>query len=299
MEAGDSTTGDGDEDVWQDRTGDDRAAAGAELGDSRHLDGRADDDDADGQGADGPDLHVRREVITRCQEQPYRKGSGYEAVDDEGDGNAFGADGKERSQGRRCLDGRAEDDGQQGQGDADDGAFFNAARAQELHINTDENSNRNGHADGERTPRAVVQGVDDDDGHAGHSQDVEEQDGEGRSQASLVTNLGFCDLSDGFAIVTHGAEEDDHVVDSTGEDAADEDPQGTGQITELSGNDRAYERAGTGDSGEVMAKDDVLVGRHVVVAVFKAEGRRDLVLIDRQDFGGNEGAIETVSQYKY
>ena len=48
-----------------------------------------------------------------------------------------------------------------------------------------------------------------------------------------------------------------------------------------------------------MAKDDVLVGRHVVVAVFKAEGRRDLVLIDRQDFGGNEGAIETVSQYKY
>ena len=88
-------------------------------------------------------------------------------------------------------------------------------------------------------------------------------------------------------------------MDSTGENAADEDPQGTGQITELSGNDRAYERAGTGDSGEVMAKDDVLVGRHVVVAVFKAESRRDLVLIDRQDFGGNEGAIETVSQYKY
>ena len=88
-------------------------------------------------------------------------------------------------------------------------------------------------------------------------------------------------------------------MDSTGEDAADEDPQGAGQITELSGNDRAYERAGTGNSGEVMAEDDVLIGRHVVVTVFEAEGRCDLVLVDRQDFGGNESAIETVGQYEY
>ena len=144
-----------------------------------------------------------------------------------------------------------------------------------------------------------MQGVDDDDGHTGHSQDVEEQDGKGRSQACLVTNLSFGDFSDGFTIVAHGTKEDDHVVDSTGEDAADEDPQGAGQITELSGNDRAYERAGTGNSGEVMAEDDVLVSRHVVVTVFEAEGRRDLVLIDRQDFCRNKGAIETVSQYKY
>ena len=71
------------------------------------------------------------------------------------------------------------------------------------------------------------------------------------------------------------------------------------QITELSGNDRAYERAGTGDSGEVMAEDDVLIGRHVVVTVFEAEGRCDLVLVNRQDFGGNESAIETVGQYEY
>ena len=180
VEAGNSTAGDGDEDIRQDRAGDDRAAASAELGDSRHLDCRADDDDADGQGADGTNLHVCRKIITGSQEQPYRKGGSYEAVNDEGDGNAFGADRKQRCQRRRSLDGRAKDDGQQSQGDTDDGAFFNAARTQELHVEADEDGDRDGHADGEGPPGAVVQGVDDDDGHTGHSQDVEEQDGKGR-----------------------------------------------------------------------------------------------------------------------
>ena len=83
VEAGNSTAGDGDEDIRQDRAGDDRAAASAELGDSRHLDCRADDDDADGQGADGTNLHVCRKIITGSQEQPYRKGGSYEAVNDE------------------------------------------------------------------------------------------------------------------------------------------------------------------------------------------------------------------------
>ena len=243
MEARDSTAGDGDEDVRQDRTGDDRAAAGAELGDSRHLDHRSDDDDADSEGADSTDLHVRREVVTRCQEQPYRQGCGDEAVDDEGDGNALGIDRKERGQRRRRLDGRAGDDGEERQDDADDRAFFNVARTQVLHVEADEDSDRDGHADGERAPGAVMQGIDDDDGHAGHSQDVEEEDGKRCGQADFVTDLGFCDFGDGLAVIAHGSEEDDHVVDSTGEDAADEDPQGTGQITELGGNDRANERA--------------------------------------------------------
>ncbi len=34
-------------------------------------------------------------------------------------------------------------------------------------------------------------------------------------------NLCFCHFGDGFTIVTHGAEEDDHVMDSTGEDTTD------------------------------------------------------------------------------
>ena len=48
-----------------------------------------------------------------------------------------------------------------------------------------------------------------------------------------------------------------------------------------------------------MAEDDVLVGRHVVVAVFKTEGRRNFVLVQGQYLGGDESAVKTVCQYEY
>lgn len=43
-------------------------------------------------------------------------------------------------------------------------------------------------------------------------------------------DLCFGDFGNGLAVVTHGAEEDDHVMDGTGEDPADENHKGTGQI---------------------------------------------------------------------
>ena len=186
------------------------------------------------------------------------------------------------------LDGRAYDDGEQYEDDADDRSFLNLAGAQELQIQADENSNRNRHADGEGTPRAVVQGVDDDDGHTGHSEDIQEQYGEGRSQADFVADLRFCDFGDGFAVIAHGSEEDNHIVYGPCEDAPDKNPQRAGQITELSGNNRAYERACASDSCEVMAEYDVFVRRNIVVAVFETECRRDFVLVQRQYFSGDE-----------
>ena len=57
----------------------------------------------------------------------------------------------------------------------------------------------------------------------------------------------------------------------TCEDAPDKNPQRAGQITELSGNNRAYERACASDSCEVMAEYDVFVRRNIVVAVFETE----------------------------
>ena len=299
METGNSTAGDGDEDVRKNRASDDRAAASAELGQGRHLDGRADDDNADSQSTDSTDFHVRGEVITRSQEQPYRKSCGDEAVDDQGDINSVAADGENRSQCRRSLYSRTSDNSQQCQDDTDDRAFLDFARTEELHVNTNEQSDRNRHADGECTPGAVMQGVGNNNGHTSHSEDIQEQYGKGRSQTCLITNLGFCDFSDGFAIVPHGAEEDNTVMDSTGENTTDEDPQGTGQIPELGSDDRAYERASTSDSSEVMTKYDVLIRRYIVMTIFETEGRCDIVLVDRQDFGTDESAVEPVSQYEH
>ena len=86
---------------------------------------------------------------------------------------------------------------------------------------------------------------------------------------------------------------------STGENTTDEDPQGTGQIPELGSDDRAYERASTSDSSEVMTKYDVLIRRYIVMTIFETEGWCDIVLVDRQDFGTNESAVEPVSQYEH
>ena len=118
-------------------------------------------------------------------------------------------------------------------------------------------------------------------------------------QADFVADLRFGDFGDGFPVIAHGGKEDDHVVDGTSEDTTDEDPKGARQVTELSRNDRTDQGAGAGNSREVMAEDDVLVGRHVVVAVFKTEGRCDFILVNGQYFCGNKSTIETVSQYKY
>lgn len=59
VETGDSTAGDGDEDVRQNRTGDDRAAARDELVTSRHLDHRPTMMIPRAK-ADGTDFHVRQ-----------------------------------------------------------------------------------------------------------------------------------------------------------------------------------------------------------------------------------------------
>ena len=48
-----------------------------------------------------------------------------------------------------------------------------------------------------------------------------------------------------------------------------------------------------------MAEYDVFVRRNIVVAVFETECRRDFVLVQRQYFSGDEGAVKAVSQYEH
>ena len=48
-----------------------------------------------------------------------------------------------------------------------------------------------------------------------------------------------------------------------------------------------------------MTKYDVLIRRYIVMTIFETEGRCDIVLVDRQDFGTDESAVEPVSQYEH
>ena len=74
-------------------------------------------------------------------------------------------------------------------------------------------------------------------------------------------------LAQGASAAAHGEEHDEVVLDGAGEDDADDDPDGAGQVAHLGGEDRAHQGAGAGDGGEVVAEEDVAVGADVVLAV--------------------------------
>ena len=63
----------------------------------------------------------------------------------------------------------------------------------------------------------------------------------------------------------------------------------------MRGEDRAYERAGTGDGGEVVAEDNPFVGGDEVVAVVETFGGRGAPVVESHDAGGDEFSIETVA----
>src|SRR5690349_5260450 len=64
------------------------------------------------------------------------------------------------------------------------------------------------------------------------------------------------------------------------EDRADQDPERARQVAHLRGEDGPDEWPGAGDGGEVVAEQDVLVGRDVVEAIIVADGGRRASRID-------------------
>lgn len=82
---------------------------------------------------------------------------------------------------------------------------------------------------------------------------------------------------------------------TTEEDAADEDPQQHRDPTENSGLDRAVDRAGARDGGEVVAHQDRGLCRAVVHAVFQLVSRGRAGRVDAPLFG-QPSAVENVAQ---
>ncbi len=102
-------------------------------------------------------------------------------------------------------------------------------------------------------------------------------------------------LRERFAVAAHGGKEDDEILHGAAEDDADEDPEGAGQVAELRGEDRADERPGAGDGGEVMAEDDPFVGLHEVLAVLVDFAGRGAPVVEREHVGGDPFGIEAVA----
>ena len=81
VESGDRAAGDRDERERKDLAGEHRSRAVGELRQRRHVQRRQRDHDAERQREDDADLHERRQIVARRQQQPHRQHGRREAVD--------------------------------------------------------------------------------------------------------------------------------------------------------------------------------------------------------------------------
>lgn len=270
MEAGEGAAGDGDEEEGEERPGEGGTGARRrELGDRRHLHLGARDEDADREQRDRADLHVGRQVVAGGEEQPDREHRRGEAVADEQPGQRDRLEGEGLRQRRVLGDPAATDDGRDEQGHADERDLADRAGPQVAQVQAHEERDGDGHRDGEDTPGGVGQGADDDDAQDG---DEDEHDGEhtdDRGGAPDPSELVAGHLPEAASAASDRQVQDHVVLHRSGEDDADDDPQGARQVAHLGGEHGADERPGTGDRGEVVPEEHPPVRRHEVLAVFE------------------------------
>ena len=293
--AADRAARDRDEREGKERAGEHRSGAVDEPRERRHLERRQHDENADRQRDHDADLHERGEIVARREQQPHRKDRRREAVDHEQHGQRPSAQREDR--GEIGLSGDPAS-GVEGEGDeqheADRARLEHAARADPAHVDAHQHRDRNRESDRHRSPRARLERVHD---HEREHRDQHDHDAEHRDERGVSgdgADLFLRHLAERFAVAPNGRAEDDEVLHRAADHDADDDPQNARQIAELRGERGSHERTGPGDGGEVMAEHDPLVGGHEVATVGESFRGRLPLVVEREDFRGDEGAVEAI-----
>ena len=115
-----------------------------------------------------------------------------------------------------------------------------------------------------------------------------------RDHAGHVAQFGFDEFAQRAAIAPRRDEQHHEILHRTGKHHAGEDPQHSGQVAHLRGQHRTDQRTRAGDRGEVMAEQNVLVGRHVVETVVASDSRRHAAGVKLHHARGDEQAVVAV-----
>ena len=137
--------------------------------------------------------------------------------------------------------------------------------------------------------------VGNDGRERGHDQDQGQVREDEEQALGLLADAGLDNGADGLAVIADRGKQRAVVMHTTEEDAADEDPQQHRDPAENSGLDRAVDRAGARDGGEVVAHQDRGLCRAVVHAVFQLVSRGRAGRVDAPLFG-QPSAVENVAQ---
>src|SRR5687768_8827414 len=106
-----------------------------------------------------------------------------------------------------------------------------------------------------------MQGVDDREPEAGQRNDDDEENGDARGGARDGADLFPGDLRERAPAATGRRPEDDEVVHGAREADAGDEPDEARRPAELRGEDRADQRSGPRNGGEMVTKEHEAMGR--------------------------------------
>ena len=303
MEAGDGTAGNGDEQSREHiAKGAARRGDGVfEAGERRHIQRRVAANDTDDREDHHRVQQERAEVVTRLEQDPNRRDGSDQNVDaaDDHPGLVAQVD-------RMPLDAKPH---HQGNGHNTDDRGHADRRISAVHEETEEDGQddeqqrddrRRGVGRGSRHIHNTIhigglERVGNDGRERGHDQDQGQVREDEEQALGLLADAGLDNGADGLAVIADRGKQRAVVMHTTEEDAADENPQQHRNPAENSGLDRAVDRAGTRDGGEVVTHQNRGLCRAVVHAVFQLVSRRRAGRVDAPLFG-QPSAVENVAQ---
>ncbi len=154
----------------------------------------------------------------------------------------------------------------------------------------------NRHPDGEHSPRAVRQSIDDHDSESCQRDQENEQDRDHCDQSRERADLGARNVRQRTSTMAHRRDQHHKVLYTTCQDRSHQDPKKAGCESELGREGRSHQGTGAGDGGEVMSEQHPTGRDNIVVPVrIEVSGRRPAV-VKRQCFSSNVCAVVAVRQ---
>ena len=189
----------------------------------------------------------------------------------------------------------AEVDGGNQQHDTDDRHLANAARAQEAHVNAHEQRNRYGRADGEDPPRTFGQRFHHDQGQHRQDDDHDQEAAEQGDGARHAAHLLFDHLAQRRTVTARGDKQHHKVLHRSRQHHARQQPERTRQVAHLRSQHRTDQRTRACNGGEVVTKQHVTVGWHVVQAVVVNDRRGGARRVELHDLLRDVQAVVAIS----
>ncbi len=233
METRDCTAGDGNKQEREQVTTPDRACTVNKLGQRRHGQCRAHDQDPYRQTNNGANFQEGRKVITRCQQQPYRQHGSDKTVAHQHPCQLYAGKVKIRSPGRTFRHPAAGNNGEYQEDQTDDRHFTNATWAQITQVNPHKNRQRDCERHGIGSPRTVGQRFHDDHRQYRKDNHHDHKTGHQRNNACRWAHLFFNQFAKGTTIATGRYKQYHEVLHRTRQHHPGQQPDHTWQIAHL------------------------------------------------------------------